>query len=413
MKITNKFIGISGATLMALSAFNASASSVFAETTNTNTNAKVENTTTKNTNTTKEDKKDVAKEDNSPLHIKSEDSTAPRKKYSAMGPGYYTQASINLYNSIGHYSPFMSFYVNPQQTNFLNRIKPTVLKAKSQGLLPSIMAAQAILESAWGSCAPGHNLFGIKWTGTGPYVYSGTQEYGNGGYYNTGARFRAYSSDEASMQDYINFFKVNSRYRNIFNQTDYHVVARLLYQDGYATDINYPSKIISIIESNGLAAWDKEASGSSVASTPVGTVPEPENIAQIVYKPGYGVLAFQNNGQSIAGSNYKFKDGTRWKVAYTKVINGEEMYLVGNNTYIPKKYTSHYDNGVITIHYQPNYGVNALHADGTQVQGSNKIFKTGTRWKVKYTRVINGEICYLVGPDQYIPKKYTQWGKGE
>ncbi len=36
MKITNKFIGISGATLMALSAFNASASSVFTETTNTN-----------------------------------------------------------------------------------------------------------------------------------------------------------------------------------------------------------------------------------------------------------------------------------------------------------------------------------------------------------------------------------------
>lgn len=36
MKLTNKFIGISGATLMALSAFNATASSVFAETTANN-----------------------------------------------------------------------------------------------------------------------------------------------------------------------------------------------------------------------------------------------------------------------------------------------------------------------------------------------------------------------------------------
>lgn len=305
MKTRNKFIGISGAALMALSAL-APVSTAFAatntptteaSTSTQTTSAKVESDKTQNTSDN-DAKKNVAQEDNSPLHVKGEDSKDARKQYSAMGPGYYTQASINLYNSIGHYSPFMSFYVNPQQTNFLNRIKPTVLKAK---LLPSIMAAQAILESAWGSSAPGHNLFGIKWTGTGPYVYSGTQEYGNGGYYNTGARFRAYSSDEESMQDYIRFFKENSRYKNIFNQTDYHTVARLLYQDGYATDVNYPSKIIYLIDTYGLAGWDKEAGGSSVA--PVGTIGEPEDIAQIKYTPGYGVLAFQNNGKSIAGSN--------------------------------------------------------------------------------------------------------------
>lgn len=48
-----------------------------------------------------------------------------------------------------------------------------------------------------------------------------------------------------------------------------------------------------------------------------------------------------------------------------------------------------------------------------QIQGSNAKFKTGSRWKIVGTRMINGEICYMVGPNQYIPKKYTQRGKGE
>ena len=415
MKFSTKLITISEATLLACSVL-APISTAFATTISTKAtnSSQASNSGTNNLKVSKSDlQKNTQenKEDNSPLHIKSEDSTQPRKQYSAMGPGYYTQASIDLYNSIGRPNPFMMFFITPQQTAFLNRIKPTVLKAKSQGLLPSVMAAQAILESAWGTAAPGHNLFGIKWTGYGPYVYSGTQEYGAGGYYHTGARFRAYSSDEASMQDYINFFKQNPRYHNLFNQKDYHTVARLLKQDGYATDINYPSKIISTIEANGLAEWDKEASGSSVA--PVGTIGEPEDIAQIKYVPNYGVLAFHSNGQSIPGSNSKFKDGTRWKVVHKVVINGQEMYDLGANQYIPKKYTDHYDNGVITIHYVPNYGVNALHANGTQILGSNSKFKTGSRWKITGTRMINGEICYEVGPDQFIPKKYTQWGKGQ
>ena len=330
-----------------------------------------------------------------------------------IGPGYYDQMTIQNFNSILHPSPFLSLYTSLQNQAFLNKIKPYVLALKSRGILPSIAAAQAAVESYWGQSGltrSANNLFGVKGSYHGQSVIMSTQEEGPYGRYTINAAFRKYPSWEASIQDYANTICTNFRYT--LPQTNYRKVAAQL-TGTYASASNYGSALIATIEANGLAAWDHEAGGSAVASTPVGTVPEPEQIAQIVYKPGYGVLAFQNTGKSIAGSNYKFKDGTRWKVVNTKVINGEEMYLVGNNTYIPKKYTSHYDNGIITIHYQPNYGVNALHADGTQVQGSNKVFKTGTRWNVKYTRVINGEICYLVGNDEYIPKKYTQWGKGE
>ncbi|CCI82066.1 glycoside hydrolase family 73 protein [Lactobacillus hominis] len=401
MKLTNKFIGISGATLMALSAFNATASSVFAETT-ANNGAEVENTIKEK----QADEKATKQNDKQTVSV---------NKNSSIGPGYYS--SNAGFQNIAQPSIFMSFYMASYQTNFLNQIKAGALASKAKGVLPSITAAQAIIESGWGTSklsTLGNNLFGIKGSYNGQSITFPTSEYAPGrGYYTINAAFRKYPSWSASVEDHANFFIDNPRYHNILGKTDYHEVARLIQQDGYATAPNYAAQLINAIDTYGLAAWDHEAGGSAVASTPVGTVPEPEQIAQIVYKPGYGVLAFQNTGKSIAGSNYKFKDGTRWKVVNTKVINGEEMYLVGNNTYIPKKYTSHYDNGIITIHYQPNYGVNALHADGTQVQGSNKVFKTGTRWNVKYTRVINGEICYLVGNDEYIPKKYTQWGKGE
>ncbi len=415
-----KFIGISSATLMAISILGSTASPVFAaeaksDASQTSTakvekveNPKNDSQSTVNASTTKKESQKSNSDD--------EKLKGPQlSKNSSIGPGYYSSAA-GFQNVVNASSPFLSFYMAGYQTNFLNQIKAGAIAGKAKGVLPSITAAQAIIESGWGQQVVGNNLFGIKWTGQGPYVWGHTQEYYGGSYHWVNAKFRSYSSFAASVEDHANFFIQNPRYHNILGKTDYHQVARLIQQDGYATDPYYASKLINTIDAYGLAAWDKESGGSSASSvinTPVGKVPEEESIAQIVYKPGYGVLAFQDSGKSIAGSNYKFKDGTRWKVVNTKVINGEEMYLVGNNTYVPKKYTTHYDNGIITIHYQPNYGVNALHADGTQVQGSNKVFKTGSRWKVKYTRVINGEICYLVGNDEYIPKKYTQWGKGE
>lgn len=323
-----------------------------------------------------------------------------------IGLGYYDKdmdLSTVLYGS----SPFLSFYLNQSQQEFLNSIKPYCLALKSRGLLPSIAAAQAIYESGWGQsqlAKNGHNLFGVKGSYNGRSTMWWTQEFKNGRYQNVYAPFRNYPTWEGSFNDYANILTSQRNFSNIPGKTNYRQVANLLYQDGYATNPNYAQAIISIIEENGLDAWDQLSAG---------TTQESEDIAQIVYKPGYGVLGFRSSGVSISGSNYTFKDGTKWKTFGSKVINGEEMYLVGNNEYVPKRYTDHYDNGIVTIHYVPNYGVNALRSDGTQVAGSNRIFKTGTRWKIGGVKEINGEICYLVGNNEYIPKRYTQWGKAK
>lgn len=366
--------------LLATTLLSTVATPVFAESTKTNNN------TQKETAVTNDKEKVVLKKD------------------PEIGPGYYKQETIDAYNQMQTISPFLSLYRASSNQAFLNDIKPGALAGKAKGVLPSITAAQAIIESGWGKNAIGNNLFGIKWTGSGPHVTSTTQEFYGGSYHTIVARFRSYPSITASIEDHTNFLIQNSRYHNLLFKKDYHEVARLLQQDGYATSPTYASALINIIDSFGLASWDSQSSSLTQES---------EKLATIVYTPGYGVLSFNDSGASNKGSNYKFKDGTKWKTFGSKIINGEEMYLVGNNEYIPKRYTDHYDNGVVTIHYAPNYGVNALHADGTQALGTNKTFKTGSRWKIAGVKEINGEICYLVGNYLYIPKRYTQWGAGK
>lgn len=324
------------------------------------------------------------------------------KEDPSKGPGLFdSRVSTSAAIPFDQFGASLVYYGSHQA--FLNAIKPYCIALKAKGLLPSVAAAQAIIESGWGGStlsANYNNYFGITGSYHGGTVNMPTREFYGGQYHYMNRYFRTYPSMQDCFNDYANIL---ISYGNIKGVKSYQTVAYRL-QNKYATSPSYAQSIISTIQANGLAAWDNASSSVSQES---------EKIAEIVYKPGYGVLGFNGSGKSISGSNYKFKDGTKWKTFGSKVINGEEMYLVGNNEYVPKRYTNHYDNGVITIHYTPNYGVNALRADGTQVAGSNKTFKTGTRWKIVSVKEINGEICYCVGNNEYIPKRYTQWGAGK
>jgi len=60
----------------------------------------------------------------------------------------------------------------------------------------------------------------------------------------------------------------------------------------------------------------------------------------INYVTGYGVLAFDENGNSIKDSNKKFKGGTSWKTTnkLTDIKNVGWCFEVAPNTYVPVKY---------------------------------------------------------------------------
>ncbi|MFZ1393969.1 MAG: glucosaminidase domain-containing protein, partial [Trichococcus flocculiformis] len=93
---------------------------------------------------------------------------------------------------------------------FLNQIIPsaTIIAAKND-LYASVMMAQSILESGWGTSAlasaPNYNLFGIKGNYNGESVNMGTLEDSGGqNYYPINAEFRKYPSYAESLQDYAN-----------------------------------------------------------------------------------------------------------------------------------------------------------------------------------------------------------------
>ena len=156
--------------------------------------------------------------------------------------------------------------IKQNQSHFLSAIKQGAMDGAKEGVLPSITAAQAILESGWGSSslakAPNNNLFGIKdsedWNGE--IVTVPTQEYVNGDYITVNAAFRKYTSWNDSVVDHAKFFTSTewrkNNYRKVVNETDYRIAAQELKNAGYATDPNYPGKLISLIEAYKLYEWD-------------------------------------------------------------------------------------------------------------------------------------------------------------
>ena len=165
--------------------------------------------------------------------------------------------------------------IDQKQSHFLSAIKQGAMDGAKEGVLPSITAAQAILESGWGSSelakAPNNNLFGIKdsedWNGE--IVTVPTQEYVNGGYITVNAAFRKYASWNDSVVDHAKFFTSTewrkNNYRKVVNETDYRIAAQELKNAGYATDPGYAGKLISLIEAYKLYEWD-EMSNNSIST---------------------------------------------------------------------------------------------------------------------------------------------------
>jgi len=165
--------------------------------------------------------------------------------------------------------------IDQKQSHFLSAIKQGAMDGAKEGVLPSITAAQAILESGWGSSelakAPNNNLFGIKdsedWNGE--IVTVPTQEYVNGDYITVNAAFRKYASWNDSVVDHAKFFTSTewrkNNYRKVVNETDYRIAAQELKNAGYATDPGYAGKLISLIEAYKLYEWD-EMSNNSIST---------------------------------------------------------------------------------------------------------------------------------------------------
>ena len=142
---------------------------------------------------------------------------------------------------------------------FLDEITPWILETAAEiDVLPSVIAAQAILESGWGKSRIGNNIFGVKagssWNGR--TVTTATHEEIGGQRVRTNATFRDYDSVADSILDLGRVLSSN-RYAAVIGERDFTAAARALQAAGYATDSEYAKKLIKIIEDNRLYELDK------------------------------------------------------------------------------------------------------------------------------------------------------------
>lgn len=145
---------------------------------------------------------------------------------------------------------------------FFNIIKDDVIRdMKQTGILASLTAAQAFIESAHGTSGltqKANNLFGMKGSYNGQYVTMKTKEYINGKYVTVDAAFRKYPDWASSIRDHSDLFNRLDRYRNLRNCKDYKIACKNVQADGYATSPTYASTLIRTIEKYNLQEWDKE-----------------------------------------------------------------------------------------------------------------------------------------------------------
>lgn len=148
---------------------------------------------------------------------------------------------------------------------------------KKTGILASVTTAQAILESGFGTtdlAVNANNLFGMKcllsgntwdsvWDGQSEYWKYTEEQSQDGRVYKVYANFRKYPDISHSIADHSAYLAGamnggRKRYAGIVGMKYYKKVAQLIKDGGYATDVNYVSKLCNIIENLNLTRFDTE-----------------------------------------------------------------------------------------------------------------------------------------------------------
>jgi LysM repeat protein len=153
--------------------------------------------------------------------------------------------------------------ITKEQQDFIAQVGAlSAVDMGDNGILASLTVAQAILESGWGKSVlalKANALFGIKagadWKGR--VFNSKTQEcYDGVNFTEVDAAFRAYDSWEQSVTDHSAFLTGKPRYAVVVGETDYKTACAAIKAAGYATVPAYAEKLISIIETYDLTAFD-------------------------------------------------------------------------------------------------------------------------------------------------------------
>ena len=199
--------------------------------------------------------------------------TSQASTSAAFAPVEASQASVAMYKAAATTNNVdlstITFSNNAKSQAFIQSVAQGAINGwHTYQVLPSVTVAQAILESGWGSSylsTAAHNLFGIKGSYNGNSIRLQTREVYNGQSVYIYDNFRAYANNDQSVEDHGAFLNQNSRYHNLLGDTSYVSVANKLRADGYATDPNYASALINLVQTYGLDRLDSIALSGATA----------------------------------------------------------------------------------------------------------------------------------------------------
>jgi flagellum-specific peptidoglycan hydrolase FlgJ len=154
-------------------------------------------------------------------------------------------------------------YDTQTEQAFINAVAPGAIAAQRRyGVPASVTIAQAIDESGWGRsvlATQDNNLFGIKGTGPAGSQQLATSEYQNGQLVPTTSPFRIYHSVAESINDHGKLLATSAYYRAAMaSRTDPNAFAQAL-TGVYATDPQYGTKLISLMQQYNLYRYDAAA----------------------------------------------------------------------------------------------------------------------------------------------------------
>lgn len=192
-------------------------------------------------------------------------------------------------------------------------------KMKEHGIPASITLAQGLLESGNGNselARKSNNHFGIKctpdWTGGRTYHDDDKKD----------DCFRVYKDATQSYEDHAKFLQ-RPRYAALFElkPTDYEGWAKGLKKAGYATDPNYPTKLIALIDRYELHKLDKGIDVTYKPRTSTGTASKPTTTKPAGSKPGRS----SRSGDVVDFSTGRAVDSFEGRIKYVTTKEGDDF----------------------------------------------------------------------------------------
>ena len=147
-----------------------------------------------------------------------------------------------------------------EKSAFISRVWNEIKGEDMAGFFPSVLIAQAALESGWGKstlAAKYNNYFGIKagssWTGKTVTMQTG--EVLNGQNVTINGTFRVYDSLIDSIRDRNRLLSM-PRYASVRTASTPQAQIEAIKNSGYATALSYVSSIVNTINANNLLKFD-------------------------------------------------------------------------------------------------------------------------------------------------------------